>query len=334
MTKATPDASKAIPSSRRILWLGIFVLVAVIAWTAGWFYVASRMEARIPLVTTAARQNGIDPYCESSEIRGFPFRFGLFCERTGLDIPENDLTASAGAFRSAAQFYRPGHVVSELDGPLTINQPGLSALIDWQLLHASSSAGDAGLLRASIEGKRVTADIDALGLPADFTASAEIVALHIRQNEGALDIAANAQSLASSVFPALRLVTLEATLPGGAIWLENGQSPETLRGRDIVLHQLRVEFARGGGLSLSGNGSIGLDGLLTGDFRLRIEDLEAVITTLAELAPDIAAQASGVKSVLLALDAEDGDNAITLPVTIRNGQASISIIPLGLIPPL
>lgn len=335
MTKAAPDASKAIPPARKILWLGIAVAVAALAWTAGWFYVAGRMEAGLPQAIAAARQNGIEPHCDNPDIRGFPFRFGLFCDSSGFDFQAGRLMASAGAFRSAAQFYRPGHVVSELEGPLTISgSDGLSARLDWQLLHASSVVVPSGLSRASVEGKMLTIDLDASNLPAKFAASAETVAVHARRDEENLDIAASAQSLSSPAFPAFRTATLEATVPGGAVWLRDGRLPENFRGTDVILHRLGVEFAMGGGLSVSGRGSIGEDGLVSGDFHLRIKDHEAAIAALAELAPDIAAQASSVGTLLIALDTEPGDDAVTLPLDVRDGRVAIGMIPLGSIPRL
>jgi Uncharacterized protein conserved in bacteria len=336
MTNRAPDASKAVSASRKIVWLGVAVAAAMAAWTGLWFYGASRIEAYLPVAFAASGRNGAEPTCENAEIRGYPFRVGLFCERAGLALTAEGMRASAGGFRSAAQIYNPRHLVSELDGPLTLTGTnGLAGKFDWQLLHASTVVATDGLSRGSIEGRNVTVDLDGPDLVTKISAEADRVAIHLRRNEADLDMAADGEGLSSPLLPATKTFTFQATVPGGAPLLTaTGARDADLRGRTIVLHDLSATFAAGGALTLSGTMAVGDDGIVSGDLKLKASDLAALVAALREVAPQAADQVAGVAQVVAALDTEPGDDAITLPVTIRDGRVASGFIPLGEIPPL
>lgn len=87
-------------------------------------------------------------------------------------------------------------------------------------------------------------------------------------------------------------------------------------------------------LTVSGQVDVGTEGLLSGSLKVKIKGMAEISRVIAVFAPELADQIEGLGPVLSALDSETGDNAITLPLTLRNGQASMGFIPLGRIPPL
>lgn len=336
MTNHARDASKGISSaSRKFLWLGTAVALAVAGWTGLWFYGAGRIEAYLPTAFAAAGRSGAEPVCENPEIRGYPFRVGLFCTSSGLVLTAEGTRIAAGEFRSAAQVYDPRHLVSEIDGPLTVaGADGLSGRFDWQLLRASSVVAVDGLLRASIEGRTVTADLDGPDLVAKISAAADRFAVHLRRNGTDLDVAADGETITSPLAMAMKTFALEAAVPGGALLLTPAGVDADLRGRTVVLHRLAAEFAAGGALSVSGTIAIAVDGVVSGDLKVKVSDQASLVGALREVAPAAAAQIEGVAQVIAALDIEPGDDAVTLPLTIRDGRMASGFIPLGTLPPL
>lgn len=336
MTNRAPDASKGMLPSRKIVWLGVAVLIAVGAWTGLWFYGAGRIEAYLPTAFAAAGKNGAEPRCDNADIRGYPFRVGLFCDASGLTLAAEGISAQAGSFRSAAQIYNPRHLVSELDGPLVVTgKEGLAARVDWQLLRASTVLADDGLMRGSVEGRTLTLDLDGPGLVAKVSAAAERIAVHLRRNAADLDIAADGEGLSSPLGPGARVFAFSATVPGGAAMLTaSGASQADLRGREIRLHDLSMSFPSGGSLAVTGALSVAADGLVSGDLKVTMRDQAGLIAALRQGAPELADQIEGVAQVIAALDIEPGDDAVTLPVTIRNGAMASGFFPLGTLPPL
>ena len=142
---STRSASSASPSSRKFAWLAVAIAAGCVAWTIGWYLFAAKIETHLPATLSQFSGPNASAECGKAEIRGYPFRFGLFCDTMSYTDTAQGVTASTGAFRSAAQFYRPAHVVAEIDGPLAIAAPGLDARVDWRVLQASVQAAPGGI---------------------------------------------------------------------------------------------------------------------------------------------------------------------------------------------
>src|SRR5262245_9199426 len=124
--------------SRRFLWLAIFIVVLFGGYSLAWYYAAGWVQDFAATQIANLNRDGRSADCANTTARGYPFRMGLFCDSVHLADPATQLTAAAGAFRSAAQVYDPFHIVAELDGPATISTAAASALaFDWKNLRAS-----------------------------------------------------------------------------------------------------------------------------------------------------------------------------------------------------
>lgn len=333
-----PDTGNRATSrpGRRIVWLGVAVVVACLLYTAGWFVFAGQIEQRLPALFALTERQGVRTDCANASVQGYPFRIGIFCDRTTIDFARDNIALKAGALRSAAQVYNPRHIVSELDGPASLTgDRGLSARADWQLLQASTVFAGDGVDRASLEGKGATLVLDSDDLPITISGDSRRFAAHVRRNEGDLDAAVEVDDFSSPLTLDTKHISLQATVVGGAAFLKEGARPD-LRGRTVRLHDLSSEFAAGGTVSLSGDVAFGVDGLATGDLKIRLGDYQAVAARIGEVQPELAEQFNRFAPILVALDTEpdDGADTVTLPLTIRNGNASIGILPLGKIPPL
>ncbi|MBW3096526.1 DUF2125 domain-containing protein [Pseudohoeflea coraliihabitans] len=329
------DATRKPSAARKIAWLGVVVLVAVVLYVGAWFFIAARIENSLPDFFAQAQSEGISPRCDNAEVRGFPFRLGLFCNGVAVEFEESATTVSAGPVRSLAQVYNPRHIVSEIDGPLTIKgTAGLDLVLDWQLLHMSTVLSGNGVNRASAEGVNISLSGDSPAFPVRLDATAERVTAHARANEGDLDVVITADGFTSPLALNARRINLEATVENSASFL-HGEEPD-LRGKTIHLHGLRSELDGGGAASLSGIVSIDRQGRASGDLQLRLEQPAAVLQAIAVLRPELAEDINRYGGLVTALDTEpgDGSDTITVPLTLRDGNASIGFLNLGTVPAL
>ncbi|PWV98104.1 hypothetical protein DFR52_10582 [Hoeflea marina] len=332
----TPHAPKS--GARKFVWLGGAIIVACLLWTAGWFYAAGQMQTHLPALLQLAARNGVVTDCGNADVRGYPFRIGLFCDQTRIEIPSRQITVTSSAFRSAAQIYRPGHVISEIDGPLTVTDAGgVSAKLDWQALQTSSVVGLNGLDRASLNGRLLSMGLDSPDLPSRLALTADSFEFHVRQRDEDADIAGSASQVSARFGPEVdvRSLSYDLTLVGGAAWLAGqGNEPDSLRGSTVQIRDATLNLSDSSALTVNGQVDVGADGLLSGSLKVTIKGMAEISRVVAVFASDLADQADALAPVLNALDSETGDNAITLPLTLSRGQASMGFIPLGRIPAL
>ncbi|MEQ8481220.1 MAG: DUF2125 domain-containing protein [Hoeflea sp.] len=324
-----PAGSKA----RRFVWLAAGIAVFGLAWTAGWHFVADRIEARLPLTLQQLAGQQARAECLNAEIRGYPFRFGLFCDRVSYDSVRSNLRAESGALRSAAQFYRPNHIVSELDGPLSFSGKAGEGRIDWRSLQSSMRLTPRGLDRGSLDSQKISIDIDSTALSSRFGIRADRVSAHARRNDLDADIAVYAEGVQGDMLDqaAFDRLTLEATLPGQAT-LFDVPLREPQGAFDVRLHRLLVEFDAGTSLEFSGPVQVDETRRISGNINVTVRNQENLAQLAARIDPQYAELIGNVAPMLGAFDTVEGDDAITVPLTIRNGAVSIGIIPLGRLP--
>ena len=327
------NVKPAYNAKRRIQLLFGFVLLAIIASTAGWFFVASKIDSFAEAFIKQQAAMGTTINCDSRDVQGFPFRFGLFCESISFDSASQGISFSAGSVRSAAQFYAPRDLIVELDSPAQYQADGpMSVWMDWSQMRARILASEPLPKRLSITGRQV-----AIGLEANQEkARAETVEAFARVVDQDLDIAGRTT--------AFNFVDTVAQLDGlpllGADFdmriVEGDQlligTRQSLRGFDIQLNRLALLLDPDRGIIVSGPLSIAQDGLVNGRLSVRIIDVDAVSSTLTKALPDAAALITAFASGQ-PREGEQQDE-IELEITINAGQARLGLIPLGTIPPL
>jgi hypothetical protein len=333
------SGKRAMAPSAKIAGLAIFVVFAVLAYTALWFYLAGQLQNRVEGLIAGLRDDNVTAACDNLDVRGYPFRIGLACDgvqaATAGGTPASLSTAS---FRSAAQVYKPGHIVSELDGPLRVALAGGEAVdANWGSLQASTIFGTSGLDRASLDGRDIAAEFSIHNV-SDMRLAADNLQVHTRRNGDDLDLAfmSNRTRIEGGGLPAnvpeLDLVG-EARVAGGSGFLGGRSlSAAELRGTSGELTNATAALAGGAQLRLSGPYEIAEDGLISGTFDLAIDNLPVWQATLADIVPQARSTIETAGGILRSLGG--GQDGLSVQLQVREGRVALGIIPIGRIPPI
>ena len=347
------NAATGRRATRKIQWLAIGVVVLVVAYSALWWFLAGRLERGAEAAIATARQNGVEIACPDRDVRGYPFRLGVFCGETGASLPDGT-RIEAGAFRSAAQIYRPGLVISELDAPVSVEGPGVSVSADWTSARASTRLGTEQLQLGVLEASDLTLSLAPRG-GVPLSAKADALVASVRPNGTALDAAVTLTNLdpepvAGRDVPPIDL-GLDASLTGGAEALAYGGRPvESLRGREIDLRALELDLGEGGALTASGTVAVDDEGLASGEIALAFTDLAATLDATARLVPELAPQIEAAGPLLAQAggglvgnllgggenrDMPESDPKMTrVTIALDRGRAKVGLFPIGVVPPL
>jgi hypothetical protein len=306
------------------------IVLAIALYSAGWVYAAGRLRDAAMEALEVARSEGLVVDCAQAEVRGYPFRLGLFCEDVSLAAADTGWSISAGPFRSAAQIYRPAHMVAELDGSAVLMQAGRPLFeADWNLLRASARLAEPLPARLSVEVRQPV--VRSLGnLGTDPLATAAQADLHMRTRGDDVDLAWRIEALAlpPAVTNGRPLPPLDVsgniTLSDSARLLAGGI--ESLRGLSGEIHQIRIEDGQGAAVTLRGAGRVRPDGLIDGSFTLSLEGSDRVAALVSGI---FAGDASTFAESLASL----GEGA-EFPVRIEAGRITAGFVPVGRIPPL
>ncbi|HSO48140.1 MAG TPA: DUF2125 domain-containing protein, partial [Rhizobiaceae bacterium] len=132
------------------------ILITVIAaigagWYTAWNWGAGEIDRQADKAIAGIASQGGRLDCRDRAVAGFPFRIGVSCSAVEF-APPGGGAFSASNFRSAAQFYDPGKVVGELDGPALIQLPdGRRFELNWEVLRSSLRANLDSINALSVE---------------------------------------------------------------------------------------------------------------------------------------------------------------------------------------
>src|SRR3954469_2239656 len=290
------SAENRRPSYRnRIMWLGIFVIVLFGGYSAGWFYVAGKVEAFARQAITGLNRDGTSADCANLVARGFPFRIGVYCDSVRFEDAPQKVTASAAAFRSLAQVYNPFHIVAELDSPARISAPTGSAFaFDWANLRASARLSMDFPEQADAVVTGLTADASADGSAATRLFNAGSAQAHMLKAGDDLKLAASfadasidPKLLKGAELPPLK-GEADITIKDGVKLVRFGNG--SMRGQSGTIRTLAVSSGDTAGLSLSGPFSVAADGLVDADLAVTIRDPKALSAVLMKAFPAMADQ--------------------------------------------
>ena len=334
-------SSAANPStySRRIKWLGIGAAIVAALYSTLWFWGAAKAKEELGKALADTARSGRTADCGNLDIRGFPFRIGVFCDRLTYSDPSESLSVTTGALRSAAQIYDPMQGIVELDGPFELSLPGNNRIkADWTLLHASARVSKPLPKRSSLEIKDI-----AVSMPSKSSAvifKSDNLQAHFRTADNDIDLAASALNMLvgpalaqGRTIPAFNFDADIHIKDGVALAVSGDRDLVTLlRGQSGVLRGVGFNFAQGGGFTLSGPVALDEKGLVNADLSIRFSEAKKLGETIEKIAPEIAAYVA--PSLSFAASAAKPGEDPKIDVTIRSGKASIGIIPLGQIPAL
>jgi hypothetical protein len=331
---ALDTARAPTPASRKIRRLGITVAVIVALYSAGWFYVASKIEETVR--NFIARPGPVELACDGLTRTGTPFRIGFACNRTSVKDEVSGGMLSAGAIHAVANIYNPGSAIVELTGPADISLlDGTAVTANWTLLRSGFSLGFSGLKTLSNTGENLSVDLFNYAMVEPIVAKAKHGEFHIRGNGADVDVAMLANDFAlatksgAEILPTLSTST-ELTLKDKAELLEG----KPLLSKAMMGTLTSVKIATPDGLfgELSGPFEIDEEGYISGTFKTRLEKLDLWEANLLKLFPKAGSTISGMTALLKGL-AKGGDT-VTVNLVVDKGRITLSMFPLGHIPPL
>jgi hypothetical protein len=146
------------PKLWRLLLMPVLVLVAAIAWSAFWFYAASKVDENVDVWRAREAKSGRIYDCAKREAGGFPFRFEVRCGGASVALvsqtaggSQAPVTARLGEILVVAQVYDPKLLIAEFVAPATISAPDqLSLMVNWSKARSSIVGLPATPQRASI----------------------------------------------------------------------------------------------------------------------------------------------------------------------------------------
>jgi hypothetical protein len=179
----------------RIFVAPVLLLIVAVAWSAFWFYAASKVDVVTDAWRAQEAKSGRVYDCGRRSVAGFPFRLEVRCDdasvslisqTAGQSATSPPITARLGEIRVVAQVYDPKLVIAEFAAPATISDRGSGAsfVASWSKGRSSVVGLPAVPQRASIVFDDPTLDrVD--GAARVNLASAKHVELHGRLADGA-----------------------------------------------------------------------------------------------------------------------------------------------------
>lgn len=325
----------APPASRKIRRLGIAVVIVVALYSAGWFFVASKIESYLEGFLGGA--GPVDIECPGLATGGFPFLIGFTCDKTKIGDPANGNVMTAGGLRVAARIYSPGSAVVELDGPANVSLSDGSALsAQWTSMRSSLSVGLSRLKTFSAAGENVALDYLGADLVSPLVAKASHGEIHFRGNGDDLEAAflarnfeLGADGAPEPILPPISS-SAEFTIDGKAELLEG--KPLIGKAMKGQLTSFRIEMSDGLYGEMTGPYEIDDEGYISGEFKTRFEKIDLWQQHLLKLFPKAEPTISGLAALLKGL--AKGGQDVTVNLVVRKGTITLSMVPLWRIPPI
>ncbi|KQQ79023.1 DUF2125 domain-containing protein [Aureimonas sp. Leaf324] len=342
MARSRADGETGRRSGAGRVFAGVAILVVVLAaaLTGAWYWLAGELDRHVASALDAAAGGGTTITCDNRGVFGYPFRIGLSCDSVGVDAPENGIRLSAGSLRTAAQVYQPSHIVAELAGPLRATVPDLPTMeMNWSLAQGSTSLWSEGMERVSIAvDQPVLSAVGEAGALTPLARSARLET-HARQNGAGLDFALSDTGVVATIppigdIPAFDLAA-DLTVDGAADWLRDGvpggRIGPALRGQAGLIRTLRLTSSVGATVDVSGPFRVSQTGEISGDFRLGLQNPQAIAQLVSVLVPGTAGIASTIAGGIGLVGRQENGQTV-LDVAVRDGEARLGFIPLGRLP--
>ncbi|MCF6322282.1 MAG: DUF2125 domain-containing protein [Rhizobiaceae bacterium] len=343
--KNPPSEKRLMRSRIVIIVLTLFVLIG--GGTVGWYYLAGQVDGRMNEQVDRLAAQGKTLECANQQVKGYPFRVGLFCDQLFYEDKSSDFLFKAGELRTAAQFYQPGFIVGELDSPALLQTPGLVDLkLDWKLARTSTRLSVGGIKRISLQLDEIKA-IGASGFLKDQPfADLKSLEIHLRpggDDTGSADVDAVVKSAGIRFGEALRerlpplSFNIDTVVSQLNTAIKNGEDLgkwARSNGVDVQVRNLEIGLENGGNLKASGPLRVGRDGLVNGDLAVEVNDIGAIVESFTALNPQLGETAKTIQTASMLFAQGSKDGKIRIKIQIRGGIMTMGFFPLGYIPRL
>jgi hypothetical protein len=289
---------------RRSLWrlfiMPVLVLVAALAWSAFWFYAASKVDETADAWRAREAKSGRIYDCAKRSVAGFPFRFEVSCSGASVALlsqtaaaSQAPITARLSEILVVAQLYDPKLLIAEFAAPATISGPDqLSLMVNWSKARSSIVGLPAIPQRAAIVFDDPAIDRVNASVQTPL-ARAKHVELHARLADGSAQDHPVIETVLQIAGGSLRELhpLLAEPFDADVRTLLSGLkdfSPKSWPGRfrEIQAAGGRVEIAQSriaqGDLIAVASGTLGLNasGRLDGELQMMVAGIEKVIPAL------------------------------------------------------
>jgi hypothetical protein len=137
---------------RRPLWrlfiMPVLLLLAAAAWSAFWFYSASKVDETADAWRAREAKSGRVYDCARRSVGGYPFRLEVRCDGASVSLQSQTagqaatqapITATLGEILVVAQVYDPKLLIAEFTAPATISDHGQSPsmMVNWSTARSS-----------------------------------------------------------------------------------------------------------------------------------------------------------------------------------------------------
>lgn len=322
----------------RGLWIIVFVAIGLGALgSAGWYWAAGKLDEQVARLKSNEAERGRQIECVNQEIKGYPFRLGIFCDTFSYEDKSENLSVNGGAVRSAAQVYAPHKIITEVDGPISLASRAGSASLDWESARSSMAIGLNGPKRFSARALKVAAT-----MPDGKDVSVGEAQLHTREAEAAaMDVAFSAFQLelgqqAGRQIPVLNLEG-DATVNRLADALRKRRNlPDWIaeNGVEGLVRNLKLALPQSGTIAVSGPFRISRAGKLTGQFKFITTDFDDLSMEIEKVFPETSRAMGQIKLAVSALGAAQGNGAASLSLDVREGKVFLGLFPIGEVPDL
>src|SRR6202142_1016865 len=132
----------------RLFFMPVLLLIAAAAWSAFWFYSASKVDETADAWRAREARSGRIYDCASRSVAGYPFRLEVRCDgasvalvsqTAGQAATQTPITAKLGEILVVSQIYDPKLLIAEFTAPATISDRGQppSMMVNWSKARSS-----------------------------------------------------------------------------------------------------------------------------------------------------------------------------------------------------
>jgi hypothetical protein len=132
----------------RLFFMPVLLVIAAAAWSAFWFYSASKVDETADAWRARETRSGRVYDCARRSVAGYPFRLEVRCDGATVSLfsqtadqaaTQAPITAKLGQILVVAQVYDPKLLIAEFTAPATISDDGQqpAMVANWRLGHSS-----------------------------------------------------------------------------------------------------------------------------------------------------------------------------------------------------
>ena len=128
----------------RLFFMPVLLVIAAAAWSAFWFYSASKVDETADAWRAREARSGRVYDCARRSVGGYPFRLEVRCDGATVSLvsqtagaAQTPITAKLGEILVVAQVYDPKLLIAEFTAPATISDHGQQLVANWRLGHSS-----------------------------------------------------------------------------------------------------------------------------------------------------------------------------------------------------